>query len=38
VQRFDDAVLIAETAARIDPENSEIGQTLKYLHRAKMNE
>jgi hypothetical protein len=38
VQRFDDAVLIAETAARIDPENSEIGQTLKYLHQAKMNQ
>ncbi len=38
VQRLDDALLIAETAARIDPDNDEIGQTLKYLHRAKMNE
>ena len=38
VQRFDDAVLIAETAARIDPESAEIGQTLKYLHQAKMNQ
>ena len=38
VQRLDDALLIAETAARIDPDSDEIGQTLKYLHRAKMNE
>lgn len=38
VQRLDDALLIAETAARIDPESSEIGETLKYLHRMKMNE
>jgi hypothetical protein len=38
VQRFDDAVLIAETAARIDPESREIGDTLKYLHQAKMNQ
>ncbi len=38
VQRLDDALLIAETAARIDPDSEEIGQTLRYLHRAKMNE
>jgi len=38
VQRLDDALLIAQTAARVDPDSDEIGQTLKYLHRAKMNE
>jgi hypothetical protein len=38
VQRLDDALLIAETAARIDPDSSEIGETLKYLHRVTMNE
>jgi len=38
VQRLDDALLIAESAARIDPDNEEIAETLKYLHRAKMNE
>jgi hypothetical protein len=38
VQRLDDALLIAETAARIDPDSTEIGDTLKYWHRVKMNE
>jgi hypothetical protein len=38
VQRLDDALLIAETAARIDPENKEIGDTVRYLHRVKMNQ
>ena len=38
VQRVDDALLIAESAARIDPDSDEIGETLKYLHRVKMNE
>jgi hypothetical protein len=38
VQRLDDALLVAQTAARIDPDNDEIGETLKYLHRVKMNE
>jgi hypothetical protein len=38
VKRLDDALLIAETAARVDPDNSDIGETVRYLHRAKMNE
>jgi len=38
VQRLDDALLIAETAARIDPEGTELGDTLRYLHQVKMNQ
>lgn len=38
LQRIDDALLIAETAARVDPDSSEIADTLKYLHQVKMNE
>jgi hypothetical protein len=38
VKRLDDALLITETAARVDPDNSDIADTVKYLHRAKMNE
>jgi hypothetical protein len=38
VQRLDDALLIAETAARIDPDGTELGDTLRYLHQVKMNQ
>jgi hypothetical protein len=38
VQRLDDALLIAETAARIDPDSTEISDTLSYLHKIRSNE
>ncbi len=38
LKRPDDALLIAETGARIDPDNSQLRDLVKELHRANSNE